>query len=64
MPDNPKSNDLTGRQIASIAGGSIIAAALIVVLVWYAYSVFFPSNPADPLTKAGGLSQEQKINQK
>jgi hypothetical protein len=50
---------LTGRQVASIVGGLIIAAAVVLVLVWYVSDNLFPDDSRDPLTKARGPKAEQ-----
>jgi cytochrome bd-type quinol oxidase subunit 2 len=58
---DPATADGSARQIASVIGGLIVAAAVIVMLTWYVAGIFLASNPDDPLAKAGGLSKEQQI---
>jgi hypothetical protein len=52
---------LTKRDVAITAAGIIIAAVLVSILAWCLVRVFAPSDPRDPLTKAGGLKPTQYI---
>jgi hypothetical protein len=54
-------NDLTKRDVAITGAGIIIAAVLVSILAWCLVRVFAPSDPRDPLTKAGGLKPTQDI---
>jgi hypothetical protein len=54
-------DDLTKRDVAITAAGIIIAAVLVSILAWCLVRVFAPSDPRDPLTKAGGLAPTQDI---
>ena len=54
-------NGLTKRDVAITAAGIIIAAVLVSILAWCFVRVFAPSDPRDPLTKAGGLAPTQDI---
>jgi hypothetical protein len=57
-------DDLTKRELAIIAAGIIITVVLETVLSWLLVYAFVPSDPRDPLTKAGGLSPMQDIRKK
>jgi hypothetical protein len=52
---------LTKRDVAITAAGIIIAAVLVSILAWCLVRMFAPSDPRDPLTKAGGLRPTQDI---
>jgi hypothetical protein len=53
--------DLTKRELAIIAAGIITTVVLATVLSWLLVYAFLPSDPRDPLTKAGGLAPTQDI---
>ena len=63
MPDQPISG-LTKRELAMILAAVLFAAVLVVELVYYFIGVFFPRDPNDPLSRAGGLKPEQSIHSK
>jgi hypothetical protein len=46
-------DDLTKRELAIIAAGIITTVVLATVLSWLLVYAFLPSDPRDPLTKAG-----------
>jgi hypothetical protein len=52
---------LTKRDVAITVAGIIIAAVLVSILAWCLVRMFAPSDPRDPLTKAGGLNRAQDI---
>jgi hypothetical protein len=52
---------LTKRDVAITAAGIIIVAVLVSIVAWCLIRVFAPSDPRDPLTKAGGLNPTQDI---
>jgi predicted permease len=54
-------NDFTKRELAIIVAVIIIATAFMFALTWFLLQVFFPPDPRDPLTKAGGLKPTQDI---
>jgi len=54
-------DDLTRRDVAITGAGIIIAAVLVSILAWCFVRVFAPSDPRDPLIKAGGLKPTQDI---
>ena len=56
--------DFTKREVAIIAAGILIATVLIVVATWFLVGIIAPSDPRDPLTKAGGLKPTQDIRNK
>jgi hypothetical protein len=55
---------LTKRDVTITAAGIIIAAVLVSILAWCFVRVFAPSDPRDPLTKAGGLAPAQDIRKR
>ena len=56
--------DFTTRDVAIIAAGIIVATVLTVIATWFLVGIFAPSDPLDPLTKAGGLKRDQDIRKK
>jgi hypothetical protein len=54
-------DDLTKRELAIIAAGIIITSVMVAALSWLLVYAFLPSDPRDPLTKAGGLAPTQDI---
>jgi hypothetical protein len=49
------------RSIAAFVAGLVVATILTVMGTYYVLHRFVLDNPADPLTKAGGLQPSQKI---
>jgi hypothetical protein len=49
------------RSIAAFVAGMVAATILTVMGTYYVLHRFVLDNPADPLTKAGGLQPSQKI---
>ena len=50
------------RSIAAFVAGMVVATVLTVMGTYYVLHRFVLDNPADPLTKAGGLRPSQKVN--
>jgi hypothetical protein len=55
---------LTKRDVAMFCVVMIIAAVLAVMATYYIIQSVLPSDPSDPLTKAGGLKPGQTIQAK
>ena len=56
--------DFTKRDVAIIAAGIIVATVLTVIATWLLVGIIAPTDPRDPLTKAGGLKSDQDIRKK
>jgi hypothetical protein len=54
--------DFTKRDILTLAVVITFATILVGLLTWLLWETFVPSDPRDPLTKAGGLRPEQDIH--
>ena len=57
-------SDFTTRDVAIINAGIIIAAVLTAAGTWMLVGIIAPSDPRDPLAKAGGLTPKQDIRKK
>jgi hypothetical protein len=54
--------EFSRRSIAGFVAGMLVATVLTVMGTFYVLHRFVLDNPADPLTKAGGLRPSQKVN--
>jgi hypothetical protein len=55
---------MSNRTIALLVLAAVVAAAVTVEVTYFVLDRFVLHDPNDPLTKAGGLSQEQKTKRK
>jgi hypothetical protein len=55
---------MSNRTIALLALAAVVAAAVTVEVTYFVLDRFVLHDPNDPLTKAGGLSQDQKTKRK
>jgi hypothetical protein len=55
---------MSNRTIALLVLAAVVAAAVTVEVTYFVLDRFVLHDPDDPLTKAGGLSQEQKAKRK
>ena len=53
--------EFSRRSIAGFVAGILVATVLTVMGTFYLLHRFVLDNPADPLTKAGGLRPSQKL---
>jgi hypothetical protein len=53
--------EFSRRSIAGFIVGAVMATVLTVMGTYYVLHRFVLDNPADPLTKAGGLRPSQKV---
>ena len=53
--------EFSRRSIAGFVAGILVATVLTVMGTFYLLHRFVLDNPADPLTKAGGLRPSQKV---
>ena len=53
--------EFSRRSIAGFVAGMLVATVLTVMGTFYLLHRFVLDNPADPLTKAGGLQPNEKI---
>jgi hypothetical protein len=53
--------DFSKHELALMAGGLFVMTILVIVVTWLAVNWLAPSDPLDPLTKAGGLNPAQDI---
>ena len=53
--------EFSRRSIAGFVAGMLVATVLTVMGTYYVLHRFVLDNPADPLTKAGGLQLGQKV---
>ena len=63
-PRRPAKTDLSKRTIVLIILAMIAAAGLTIEGTYLVLNIFVLDNPNDPLTKAGGLSPDQKAKGK
>jgi hypothetical protein len=55
---------MSNRAIALLVLAVVVAAAVTVEVTYFVLDRFVLHDPNDPLTKAGGLSQDQKAKRK
>jgi hypothetical protein len=58
---HPMAQEFSRRSIAGFVAGMLVATVLTVMGTYYVLHRFVLDNPADPLTKAGGLQLGQKV---
>ena len=58
---NRMAREFSRRSIAGFAAAMLVATVLTVMGTFYVLHRFVLDNPADPLTKAGGLRPSQKV---
>ena len=61
---SPKDEKMSNRTIALLVLALVAAAAVTVEVTYFVLDRFALHDPSDPLTKAGGLSQDQKAKRK
>jgi hypothetical protein len=59
-----ESEKMSNRTIALLVLAVVVAAAVTVEVTYFVLDRFVLHDPNDPLTKAGGLSQDQKAKRK
>jgi hypothetical protein len=63
-PERPEEFEFSSRTIVLIILAMIAAAALTIEGTYLVLNTFVLHDPNDPITKAGGLSPEQKAHRK
>jgi hypothetical protein len=63
-PSAAESEKMSNRTIALLILAAVVAAAVTVEVTYFVLDRFVLHDPNDPLTKAGGLSQDQKAKRR